>query len=217
MRRIAVMFFIVLTMLSITKLSYAERDWEYWSRYSAEVPITKKISYLIKPEWRIKDDMTDKYLFKLEQAVAFKIGKFLELTPYYVWQESKTKGNHDRADLVYFDVTGKMPLKGVFDSRVIERLRYQYNFDKELTVFRNSARFTKSFKIKNFEVSPFIEDEVFYDTKLGKLNENWTSAGISLALNKYANIGVSYLLDTKKKGDDWAYVNVLITSLIARF
>lgn len=203
--------------LNLTKSAFADRDWEYWSRYSFELPLNKKVSYLIKPEWRIKDDMTDKYLFKLEQAVAFKLNKFLELAPYYVWQESKTKGNYDRSDLVYLDVTGKILLKEVFDLRIIDRLRYQYNFDKELTVFRNSSRLTKSFKIKSFEVSPFIEDEIFYDTKQDKLNENWASAGMSLALNKNSNIAVSYLLDTKKKGNDWAYANVLVTSLNIKF
>lgn len=67
------------------------------------------------------------------------------------------------------------------------------------------------------EISPFIEDEIFYDTEQDKLNENWASAGISLALNKYANIGISYLLDTKKKGDDWSYANVLVTSVSLKF
>ncbi len=76
---------------------------------------------------------------------------------------------------------------------------------------------TKAFKVGKFELSPFIEDEVFYDTKQGIFNENWASAGISLALNKYANIGISYLLDTKKKGDDWNYANVLVTSFSLKF
>lgn len=88
---------------------------------------------------------------------------------------------------------------------------------KELTVFRNSTRFTRSFKIRNFEVSPFIEDEVFYDTKLDKLNENWASAGVSFVLNKNSNISISCLLDNKKKDSDWAYANVLITSFSLRF
>jgi hypothetical protein len=65
--------------------------------------------------------------------------------------------------------------------------------------------------------SPFIEDETFFDAKQDKFYENWASAGILLVLNKYANIGISYLLDTKKKGDDWAYANVLITSLTLKF
>ncbi len=204
-------------LLAITILAFAERDWEYWSRYSFEAPLNKEISYLIKPEWRIKDDMTDKYLFKFEQAIAFKINKFLEIAPYYVWQETKTKGNYDRSDLTYLDLTGKIPLKNIFDLKIIDRLRYQYNFDKELTVFRNSTRLTRSFKIKNFEFLPFIEDEIFYDTKLDKLNENWASAGVSFVLNKCTNIGISYLLDTKKKGNDWTYANVLVTSLSLKF
>jgi hypothetical protein len=204
-------------LLGITEYAFAERDWEYWSRYSFEVPITKTISYLIKPEWRIKNDMSYRYLFKLEQAINFKIGKYFELAPYYVYQEASSGGNVDRSDLVYLDGTAKVPLGKLFDLKIIDRLRYQYNFDKELTIWRNSTRLTKSFKIKSFELLPFIEDEIFYDTKLDKLNENWASAGISLILNKYANISIAYLVDTKKKGNDWNYTNVLVTSFSLKF
>ena len=203
--------------LNIAGSVFAERDWEYWSRYSFESPITKEISYLIKPEWRIKDDMTDRYLFKLEQAIAFKLNKFLEIAPYYVWQEAKSSGKVDRSDLAYLDMTGKIPLKKIFELKIIDRLRYQYNFDKELTIWRNSTRITKAFKLGKLEISPFIEDEIFYDTEQDKLNENWASTGISLVINKYANIGISYLLDTKRKGNDWSYANVLVTSFSLKF
>jgi len=166
MRKITFIASFILIILSITNFAFADRDWEYWSRYSFDVPITKKISYVIKPEWRIKDDMTDKYLFKLEQAIAFQINKYLELAPYYVWQENKTPRGYDESDLFYLDVTGKIPLKEIFDLKIIDRLRYQYNFDKELTVWRNSIRLTKALKVGKYELSPFIEDEIFYDTKL---------------------------------------------------
>ena len=49
-------FFLItlgLIILGVTEYAFADRDWEYWSRYSFEAPITKTISYLIKPEWRI--------------------------------------------------------------------------------------------------------------------------------------------------------------------
>src|SRR3972149_8688711 len=212
MKKIIFLITSLFILFSISNLAFAERDWEYWSRYSFEAPITKEISYVIKPEWRIKNDMKDEYLFKLEQAVAFKLTEFLEIAPYYVWQENKTAKGRDRSDLFYFDVTGKMPLKEFFDLKIVDRLRYQYNFDKELTVWRNSIRLTRTFKAGKYELSPFIEDEIFYDTKLDEINENWASAGISLILNKNANIGVFYLLDAKRKGDDWSYANVLVTS-----
>ena len=217
MKKIIFIVSLILIILSITKLSFAERDWEYWSRYSFEAPLNKQVSYFIKPEWRFKKDMSYQYLFKLEQAIAFKLNKYLELAPYYVWQENKTSIGYDRSDLFYFDVTGKMPLKEIFDLKIIDRLRYQYNFDKALTVWRNSTRLTKAFKVGKFELSPFIEDEIFYDTKQDIFNENWVSAGVSFALNKYSNIGISYLLDTKKKGDDWNYANVLVTSFSLKF
>ncbi len=217
MKKLFFLIILGLMFLGITEYAFAERDWEYWSRYSFEAPITKKISYLIKPEWRMKNDMSYRYLFKLEQAINFKLGDYFEIAPYYVWQENKTAKGTDSSNLSYLDLTGKIPLKEVFDVKIIDRLRWQYNYDKGLTTWRNSTRLTKAFRVGKFEFSPFIEDEIFYDTKLDKFNENWASAGVSLALNKHANIGISYLLDTKKKGDDWSYANVLVTSFNLRF
>ena len=68
-----------------------------------------------------------------------------------------------------------------------------------------------------YELSLFIEDETFYDAKQNKFNENWASADVTLALNKNADIGISYLLDTKKKGNDRAYTNALVTSFNLKF
>jgi len=217
MKKIIFLITLLFISLSIVGPAFAERDWEYWSRYSFEAPLSKQISYLIKPEWRFKKDMSYQYLFKLEQAIAFKLNNYLEVAPYYVWQESKAATGYDRSDLFYFDTTGKIPMKEIFDLKIIDRLRYQYNFDKALTVWRNSTRVTRAFKVGKFELSPFIEDETFFDAKQEKFYENWASAGILLALNKYANIGVSYLLDTKKKGNDWTYSNALVTSLTLKF
>ncbi len=217
MKKIIFLLSLLFMSLAITSSAFAERDWEYWSRYSADLPITKEVSYQIKPEWRIRNDMSYRYLFKLEQAINFKLGNYLEIAPYYVWQENKTAKGLDRSNLSYLDLTGKIPLKELFDMKIIDRLRWQYNYDKGLTTWRNSARLTKAFKIGKFELSPFIEDEIFYDAKLEKFNENWASAGISFALGKNINIGVSYLLDTKKKSNDWIYANVLVTSISLKF
>jgi len=217
MRKILFLFVVIAVILANSPSAFAERDWEYWSRYSFEAPITKEISYQIKPEWRMKNDMSYRYLFKLEQAINFKLGKYFEIAPYYVWQENKTAKGVDRSNLSYLDLTGKIPIKELFDVKIIDRLRWQYNYDKGLTTWRNSTRLTKAYKLGKFELSPFIEDEIFYDTKLDKLNENWASAGVSLALNKYLNVSVAYLLDTKKKGNDWNYANVLVTSMSLKF
>lgn len=217
MNKIMFLFAASFILLNIAPPAFADRDWEYWSRYSAEAPITQEVSYVIKPEWRMKNDMSYRYLFKLEQAINFKLGKYLEIAPYYVWQENKTAKGSDRTNLSYLDLTSKIPLKEFFDMKIIDRLRWQYNYDKRLTTWRNSARLTRAFKVGKFELSPFAEDEIFYDAKLERLNENWASVGISFMVNKNVNVGVSYLLDTKKKDNGWNYTNVLVTSASLKF
>src|SRR4030043_50908 len=120
MRKIFFLFVAIIVISMGPYSAFAERDWEYWSRYSFDVPVTKEISYVIKPEWRMKNDMSYRYLFKLEQAINFKLGSYFEIAPYYVWQENKTTKGVERSSLSYLDLTGKMPLKEFFDLRIID-------------------------------------------------------------------------------------------------
>ncbi|KJJ83704.1 secreted protein [Candidatus Omnitrophus magneticus] len=217
MRKILLILFFAMLLLSNSKESFAVRDWEYWSRYSVAVPLSKQITYYIKPEWRVKEEFY-RYLFKLENAVGFKLNDFIEIAPYYVWLEKKTIICADRSDLFYLDVTASLPLKDFFDLKFIDRARYQYNFDKETTIWRNSLKVTRNFKItETIEFAPFLEDEIFYDTKVNAVTENWASSGLSIILNKNISLSACYLLDSIKKVDDWQYANVIVSSFAVKF
>ncbi|MBI4656072.1 MAG: DUF2490 domain-containing protein [Elusimicrobia bacterium] len=212
-----ILIFRMSLLLNMIMPAFAERDREYWSKCSFDVPISRKISYVLKPEWRFKNEMSNNYLFKIEQGVAFQFNKYLELAPYYIRQKIESAGKSDTSDMMYIDMTGKIPFKKIFDFRIINRLRYQYNFDKKFTVWRNSTKLAKGFQIGKFETSPFIENEMFYNTSLNKVNQNQASIGISLALNKHVNVAASYVLDAKNKGNDWIYADVLLTSVGIKF
>lgn len=205
-----------LTLAACTQ-GFADRDWEYWSQESISIPVSKKINWLILPEWRFKEDMHNVYLFKLETAPSFTINKYLEIAPYYVYQEKKSGAIWDRSDLMYFDTTIKLPLEGLFDIKVSDRVRYQYDFDKAKTTLRNSLKISKAIKLGKFEISPYLSEEPFYDAKQDRITEHRTCAGLTYTLSKNASIGAGYMVNSKKGRNDWAYTNVLVTNLNIKF
>lgn len=197
--------------------AFAERDWEYWSQESFAIPINKKVNLMILPEWRFKKDMSDQYLFKLETGPTFKINQYLDITPYYVYQEKRTVGLWDRSDIAYLDGMVKASLKNLFDIKISNRLRYQYDFDKAKTIWRDSIKISKGYKMGKIEMAPYFSEEPFYDAKLDKITEHRTAAGFTFNLSKDISIGVGYMLNSKNAKPKWTYANVLVSNLNIKF
>jgi hypothetical protein len=206
-----------LAILNFASLAFADRDWEYWSQETFSFPINEKITYLIIPEWRFKEDMRNAYLFKLETAPVFKVNDYLEVAPYYVYQEKKSAGVWDRSDLAYFDTTLKLALKQFWNIKLSNRLRYQYDFDKAKTTLRNSLRVSKPLKISKKEITPYFSEEPFYNAKLERITEHRAAAGLSYNLTKNTAVSLSYMLNSKKGASKWNYTNVLVSNINVRF
>jgi len=196
---------------------FAQRDWEYWSCENFAIPIDKTISYLINTEWRFNNDMDYNYLFKVETGPSFKINNYLEIAPYYVYQEKQSKNMWDRSDLVYLDASLKSALVESLDIKFSNRFRYQYDFDKAKTILRDAIKISKGFKIGRQEIAPYFSEEPFYDAKLARITEHRTTAGMTYAFTKNISLGIGYMLNSKKGTSKWTYANVLMSNLNIRF
>ena len=208
---------IVLLLPAISSLR-AANDWKYFSRYALVVPLeTNTVALVVKPEWRFRNCMGELYLVKPEFGLAFALNRYLEFAPYYVYQDAKTTAGWSHSNLSYLDGTLKFPLQQLYDLKVIDRLRNQYDWDKKTMVWRNSLRLTRAFTVRQMNVSPFIEEEIFYNQETDQFSENWASVGVTISMQKYLDLSVSYLLDTERTTDGWANANVLVSTLGLRF
>jgi hypothetical protein len=208
---------ILIRILAFGDFAFAKRDWEYWTNETFTIPINKKITYLIIPEWRFKNDMHNEYNFKLETGPSFKINEYLEITPYYVYQEKKSLGKMDRSDLAYLDETVRIPLKKLFNLKLSNRFRYQYDFDKGKAILRNVFKLSKSFKVAKLEITPYICEEPFYDARLDRITEHRTISGLTFALTKNTSFGLGYMYNAKWGTKKWVYANVLLSNLNIKF
>lgn len=201
--------------LSLLKPAFAE--WNYWSQGFFSFSVNKIATLLLLPEWRFKENMHNVYLFKLETGLILKINNYFDITPYYVYQEKKLNGIWDRSDIAYLDGTVKISLKNLFDIKISNRLRYQYDFDKATTTLRNTTKISKDIKFNGLALSVFISEEPFYDVKLNRITEHRTVTGINYNLLKNVSTTIGYMINSKKEKTEWTYTNVLVTNLSIKF
>jgi len=217
LKRLTLFFFMVFACVSF---AFAGRDWEYWNQEQLTILATKRISFIFNSEWRFNKDMHDNYLFKQENGVSFKITDWFDFIPYYVYQRKKGTGANnwwDGSDIMYLDEVFKLTLDKLFNIKVNDRFRYQYDFDKAKTILRNSLRLSRDFPLtKKFTISPFISEEPFYDGKLDRITEHRSSSGLSLAFGKNISLDIGYMLNSKK-AKKWTYANVLVSNLKIKF
>lgn len=220
MKKGALLAIALFFVFMVVKYAHA-RDWELWTQESFSVQLTKKLSYTVLPEWRFKNDMNYNYLFKVETGPTYKINSYLDAAIWYVYQEKQASNKMwDRADLSYVDLVAKIPLKSFFDLKISNRARYQYNYSTAVATFRNSFRMLKTFKpMNNFEVSPYIQEEPFYDCKDHRIVEHRTSSGFTFTVFKNYSLSLAYMLNSKKAtgASKWAYTNVFLANLGFKF
>lgn len=218
-RRPLFVFLTVLFILGIQQSAFS-KDWELWTQDLFSVPLNKRITYNILPEWRFKNDMDYNYLFKMETGPSFKINNNFDLALWYVYVEKQSVGIWDRSDLTYFDVNAKTALKNLFDLKISNRLRYQYDFDKANSTVRNSLRFLKGFNAaKILEIAPYLSEEPFYDCKINRIVEHRSTTGFIFTFFKNYSLNFGYMFNSKKQAgaSKWRYTNVLITNANIRF
>ncbi|MBM3245517.1 MAG: DUF2490 domain-containing protein [Candidatus Omnitrophica bacterium] len=206
--------------LIFTASAYA-RDWELWNSNLFTVPLTKKINYNILAEWRYKNDMNYNYLYKIETGPSYKINDYFDVALWYIYQEKQGSNKMwDRVDLSYVDLVAKVPLKQLFDIKVTNRLRHQYDYDKAKSTIRDALKFQKSFQLmKNFDIAPYIQEEPFYDCKANRIVEHRSSAGLAFTFFKKYALNLAYMLNSKKAAGSskWGYTNVLQANLNLKF
>jgi len=150
MNRFLIIVFFTLMLLELPVVAFADQDWEYWSKYSFKIALSKKTGFSLKPEFRFKDDFKEYYYSKTYLGFLYKLNKFTEIKAYYAYKTKKDKTGWKQTDLLYLDPTLKFNL-GAFD--LSNRFRFEYDLDKDELVYRNRIKLLKRIYKS---IAPFI-------------------------------------------------------------
>ncbi|MFC1454181.1 DUF2490 domain-containing protein [Verrucomicrobiota bacterium] len=208
---------VVLLMLTAGR-SPAAGDWRYYSRYGLSVPLkTNAIALLVRQELRFRNGMGELYLVKPKFGLAFKLSRYFKITPYYVYRDAKTDAGWNNTDISYLDGTLNLMFRRLYNLKMVNRLRNEYDWDKKTMFWRNSLRLTRAIAVRRINISPFIEEEIFYKRETGQFIKNRASIGLAISMRKYLSFSAAYMLETDRTTDGWANSNVLVSSLNLRF
>ena len=201
--------FSILVLMVTAELCQAS-DWEYWSRTDFRVPLNKRTKLSIKPEIRLRDNMSEFYYFKAYVGPTLKITDHLDAALYYVYIRKQVGDVWESEDLATLDGTLSF---GLGDFKFAWRNRGEYGFDSERWVYRARIKGARPVRFCGRQVASLLSHELFYDFDGGSSNERRTSIGLSAKLVDRIALEASYIFRNKRQGGEWRSVNVLDTSL----
>jgi len=102
---------------------------------------------------------------------------------------------------------------GTFSNR--HRLEFRYfegDTDNRIR-YRNESVWRSDKTITGFHLTPFIEEEFFYDITGHELNTNWITLGVSKSWAKGKKWKLGYRLQSQKFNGEWENRHVLVTGI----
>ena len=107
--------------------------------------------------------------------------------------------------------------EGTFSNRHRIEWRYFEGNAKDRVRYRNESVWTSKNTITDYKLTPFIEEEFFYDITDNELNTNWLTFGISKYWTKNKNGGtkwkLAYRLQLQKFNGEWESRHMLVTGI----
>ncbi len=199
----------------------ASGDNKYYSEFAFKHKLNDKFDLFFTPELRYNEDMGNFYYYQLRAGSTFHAHKNLDLALAYRFLQSKVKGAWDNNDIQYIEMLAipKIKLGGfdISDANKIERRFYENAPDR--WVYRNLLSFAYPTKIGNFEFTPYISNEIYYDFELDRMNLNWATIGANKKINKYLTVGLYYRDETSRVGTSskWVTNHILGSNVTVNF
>jgi hypothetical protein len=221
MRRLftsTILFMVAIVALGGSNIfAYDNGDWQHWNRESIEGNINENWKVKIDVEFRFGDDCSELYHQYSEMGLSYRCSGWFDLGLNYrqiyekkgeVWREENRP---------HINATFKWSWSDFkFEDR--SRLEYRVREGKD-DVFRYRNRLTLKLRLKwgNFNVQPYVADEIFLDFDEGELNRNRLYLGANGNLGKGLKAEAYYLWQTSKSKGRWGDYNILGTKLKAAF
>lgn len=102
---------------------------------------------------------------------------------------------------------------GKFSNRSRIEWRYFEGNAQDRVRYRNESVWTSQNTITDYQLTPFIEEEFFYDITDSDLNINWLTFGVSKFWRKGMKWKLGYRLQSQKLNNEWENRHTLVTGI----
>ncbi|MFQ5870283.1 MAG: DUF2490 domain-containing protein [Candidatus Zixiibacteriota bacterium] len=197
--------------------AYDDGDWQYWNREGVEGSITDDLKAKMEVEFRFGDNMGELYYQHSELALSHRCTGWLTFTVNYRQIYEKKGEVWKQENRPHLNAILRWSWSG-FGLEDRSRLEYRVREGKDDALrCRNRLALKLPLNWGNFNVQPYIADEIFLDFEKGELNRNRLYLGANGNLGKGLKAETYYLWQTSKSEDRWGDYNIIGTKLKAAF
>ncbi len=169
-------------------------DNQEWNELQLAIPLTKTIDFNVIGAFRFGRNISHTVDERLGLGATFRIGKYLSVAPNYLYVGTQPiKGRRGWESRLSLPVTVRF---NAGDFRLSDRNLFERRFRRPGT---NSTRYRNKFQVehplgtKDWQLSWFVADEVFYDWSINRWVRNRFSIGVIKVFNKHFTQDLYYL------------------------
>jgi len=209
--------FLFFLMLICVQTGYGQEDTAYWSEYNISCKINDRLSLILNPSFRLKDNISELQYWESRQGVSYQFNKALSLNFHYLHTETKNIQNKwVEENNLELQPTYKWTWVG-FDWSDRFRLEYRVVNGIEKWRYRNLIKVSRQITVFKQELTPYISEELFYDEAVDQMNQDRLRVGVSKKLSKQVSVNVFYQYKATSVKQDWTGENIIGTGLDLSF
>ena len=195
--------------LTLSVSAFSDGDLQLWNTDSIEAKITKNLKVKVEEELRFGDNISEIYYTHIDGGFAYNVTEGLALGVNYRQVCEKKKGKWKEENRPHVNGTLKWRWQDIkFSDR--SRLELRIPEDKsDKWRYRNKLTVTFPWKWTQFDIQPYVADEIFIDFHGEKLNRNRLYGGIKMKLIEHLKAELFYLWQSSEDDDDWIDWNVI--------
>jgi hypothetical protein len=209
MKRLVAVFIALYLLCALPAFAFDDGDFQLWQTTSAETKLNTDLKIKVEEELRFGDDISELYYTHTDGGIDYKVTDGLHLGLNYRQIYEKKKGEWKYENRPHANGTLKWKIEGFsFSDR--SRLEFRKPEDKDAKWrYRNKLTVNLPWKWTEFEIQPYVADEIFIDFEGDKFNRNRLYGGIKMKIIKNLKAELFYLWQSSKTDDDWIDYNVL--------
>ena len=171
-----------------------ETDNQFWSDYQIAAPVTKNFDFNILGTFRIGRDISHPIDERIGAGFTFRLGSHVTISPNYVHIGMQPfAGRRIWENRLTLPVTLRF---NAGDFRISDRNQLEHrmrNSGLKTNRYRNRFQVEHPIGDKDWQLSLFVADEVFYDWFINRWVRNRFSVGAIKVFNKHLTQDLYYL------------------------
>lgn len=195
-------------MASRTGICAKTGDWQCWPRISLEGGIGESWTVYLDEEFRIGEDMRERYFYRTDLGIGRRIAPWLTLELHYWHSFAKSGGVWVEEQRPFANLIAVWKI-GSFSFRDRSRIELRIFREKEdKRVYRNALTITPPVRWTSFQIQPYVTDEIFIHLDEGAFIRNRIYVGLKGRPRDGIGIDLYYMLQKDDKRTMWYDTNV---------